>query len=135
MLARRRFATCVVCAAGGLLASAVGVRAQAPGFTRTVLNRSETPGDTMVTVQILVEIDPDFLVARHTHPGTETGYFLEGGGILGVKDQPDRPMKAGDAFQIPVEVPHFVQNGPTKTRVLSTYVVDKSKPLASPAPL
>jgi quercetin dioxygenase-like cupin family protein len=135
MLARRRFATCVLCAAGGLLAAEVGVRAQAPGFTRTVLNRSETPGDTMVTVQVLVEIEPNALVARHTHPGTETGYFLDGAGTLGMQGQPDRAMKGGDAFQVPVELPHFVQNGPAKTRVLSTYVVDKNKPLASPAPL
>ena len=135
MLARRRFATCFLCAAGGVLAADVGVRAQAPGFTRTVLNRSETPGDSMVTLQVLVEIDPNALIARHTHPGTESAYFLEGAGTYGVKGQPDRAMKAGDAFQVPPEMPHFVQNGPGKTRVLSVYVVDKNKPLATPAPL
>jgi quercetin dioxygenase-like cupin family protein len=134
MLSRRRFAACALCAAGGVLAADVGVRAQAPGFTRTVLNRSETPGDTMVTLQVLVELDPNALVARHTHPGTESGYFLDGAGTFGMKGQPDRAMKAGDAFQVPVEVPHFVQNGPGKTRVLSVYVVDKTKPLATPAP-
>lgn len=108
--------------------------AQAPGFTRTVLHRSESPGDTMVTLQVLVEIEPNVLVARHTHPGTETGFFLEGAATFGMKGQPDRAVKAGDSFQVETEVPHFVQNGAGKTRVLSTYVVDKSKPLASPAP-
>lgn len=135
MLARRRFATCFLCAAGGVLAAEVGVRAQAPGFTRTVLNRSETPGDTMVTLQVLVDVDPNGLVARHTHPGTETGYIVEGVGTFGMQGQPDRAVKAGDAFQVPPEVPHFVQNGPARTRILSVYVVDKNKPLASPAPL
>lgn len=134
MLARRRFAACALCAAGGVLASAVGVRAQVSGLTRTVLNRSESPGDTMVTLQVLVEIDPDFVVARHTHPGTETGYFVEGGGIFGMQGQADRPMKPGDAFQVPTGTPHFVKNGPAKTRVLSVYVVEKDKPLATPAP-
>ena len=134
MLSRRRLATCALCAGGGLLAAEVGVRAEAPGFTRTVLNRSDTPGDAMATIQVLVEIEPGALVARHTHPGTETGYFIEGGGTLGMKGQPDRAMKAGDAFQVPVALPHFVQNGPTRTKVLSTYVVEKDKPLASPAP-
>jgi quercetin dioxygenase-like cupin family protein len=134
MLSRRRFATCAICAAGGVLMAEVGARAQAPGFTRTVLNRIEYPGDKMVTVQILVEIDPNFMVARHTHPGVETGYFLEGGGTFGMKGAPDRKMAKGDAFQVPYQVPHFVQNGPAKTRVLSIYVVEKDKPLASPAP-
>jgi len=134
MLSRRRFAVCALCAAGGALSAPIGLRAQATGFTRTVLNRIEAPGDTHVTLQVLVEIDPNFLVARHTHPGTEEGYILEGTGTLGMKDQPDRPIKPGDAFQVPHSTPHFVQNGPAKTRVLSVYVVEKDKPLASPAP-
>lgn len=134
MLSKRRFITCALCAAGGILMAEVGVRAQAPGFTRTVLNRIEAPGDKMVTLQVLVEIDPNVLVARHTHPGVESGYFIEGGGVFGMKGQADRTVAAGDAFQVPHEVPHFVRNGPAKTRVLSVYVVDKDKPLASPAP-
>lgn len=134
MLARRGFAFCALCAAGGVLSAAIGARAQAPGFTRTVLNKIDGPGDKMVTVQVLVDIDPNFLVARHTHPGTETGYVIEGGGTFGMAGQADRPIKAGDAFQVPAGVPHLVQNGPAKTRVLSVYVVDKNKPLASPAP-
>ena len=134
MMNRRRFASCILCAAGGVLTAEIGAVAQTPGFTRTILNRSESPGDTMVTVQVLVTIEPGVLVARHTHPGTEIGYAVAGGFILGVAGQPDRAMVPGDAFQIPHAVPHFVQNGPGPTRVLSTYVVEKDKPLASPAP-
>jgi quercetin dioxygenase-like cupin family protein len=51
-----------------------------------------------------------------------------------VKGQPDRAIKAGDGFQIPPEVPHSVRNGPEKSRVVATYIVEKDKPLASPAP-
>jgi quercetin dioxygenase-like cupin family protein len=134
MLSRRRFAFCALCAAGGAVSAPIGVRAQAPGFTRTVLNRVEAPGDTHVTLQVLVEIDANFLVARHTHPGTEEGYLLEGSGSFGMTGQPDRAVKAGDAFQVPHGTPHFLQNGPAETRVLSVYVVEKDKPLASPAP-
>jgi quercetin dioxygenase-like cupin family protein len=134
MLSRRQFTTCAICAAGGVLAAQVGVQAQAPGFKRTVLNKIEYPGDTMVTVQVLVEIDPNALVARHTHPGVESGYILEGGGTFGQKGVPDRQTKVGDSFQVPYETPHFLKNGPAKTRVLSVYVVEKDKPLASPAP-
>ncbi len=134
MLARRRFAFCALCAAGGALTAPIGAKAQAPGFTRTVLNRIEAPGDTMVTLQVLVEIEPNVLLARHTHPGTEDGYILEGGGTFAMKGQPDRVVKVGDAFQVPHTTPHLLQNGASKTRVLSVYVVEKDKPLASPAP-
>ncbi len=134
MLPKRRFLACALCAAGGVLSASVGVLAQAPGFTRTVLNRIEFPGDTMVTLQVLVEIEPNVLVARHTHPGIEDGYLVEGGGTFGMMGQPDRAMVAGDAFQVPRDVPHFLQNGTHKTRVLSVYVVEKDKPLASQVP-
>lgn len=134
MLSRRRMAGCVLCAAGGVLSASVGVRAQAPGFTRTVLNRLEMPDGKMVTLQVLVEIDPGVLVARHTHPGVEEGYVLEGGGVFGMMGVADRKIGPGDAFAVPTEVPHLLQTGAAKTRVLSIYVVDKSKPLASPAP-
>ncbi len=134
MASRGNFVLCAMCAAGGVLAAQVGVSAQSPGFTRTVLNRIEYPGDTMVTIQVLVEIDPNALVPRHTHPGVESGYILEGGGTFGMKGQADRSVSAGDAFQVPYQVPHLLKNGPKKTRVLTVYVVEKDKPLATPAP-
>lgn len=134
MLSRRLFAACALCAGGGVLTASVGARAQAPGFTRTVLSRSDGPSEGLVTLQVLVEIEPDVMVARHTHPGIESGVFLDGGGTFGMAGQPDRAMKAGDSFLVAREVPHLVRNGPGRTRVLSTYVLDKDKPLASPAP-
>ncbi len=133
MMSRGQFATCFLCAAGGVLAAEVGVSAQSAGFTRTVMNRQEFPGDTMATLQVQVDIEPGYLVAAHTHPGAELGYVLDGGATLGMKGAADRALKPGDAFSVPPETPHYVQNGPAKTRLLSVYVVDKSKPLASPA--
>ena len=135
MLSRRNFGFCALCAAGGVLTAEVGARAQAPGLTRTVLNRSESPGDKMVTLQVLVEIDANFQVPRHTHPGTESAYIVEGGGTLSIAGQPDRVVKPGDAFQVPEVTPHLLNNGPAKTRVLAVYVVEKDKPIATPAPL
>src|SRR4051794_35462219 len=69
MLGKRRFITSPLCAAGGVPTAPVGVRPQAPGFTRTVLTRVESPGEKMIPVQVLVKIEPNVLVARHTHPG------------------------------------------------------------------
>ena len=132
MITRRLFAGCALCAGVGLLSE--GAVAQGPGFTRTVLRRIDQPGDRMATIQVLVEIDANALVARHTHPGVETAYVAEGGGMFSMKGETDRAVKAGDTFQVPTEVPHALRNGPVKTRVVSVYVVDKDKPLASPAP-
>jgi quercetin dioxygenase-like cupin family protein len=75
------------------------------------------------------------LVPRHTHPGIESGYVVSGGIELPIQGQPTRMLKPGDGFQVPVATPHAgAKNGPVKTVVVSTYVVEKGKPLASPAP-
>jgi quercetin dioxygenase-like cupin family protein len=43
-------------------------------------------------------------------------------------------IKKGDGFQIPPETPHAGgKPGDAKTVILITYVVEKGKPLASPA--
>ncbi|MBV9248824.1 MAG: cupin domain-containing protein [Acetobacteraceae bacterium] len=135
MLNRRRFATCAICSAIGLVATKVDANAQAAGgVTRTILQKTEFPGEKYATVLAVAEIAPGALVARHTHPGVESAYVTEGGGRLSVKGQPDREIKAGDGFQIPAEVPHSLKNGNGRTLVTVTYVVEKDKPLASPAP-
>ncbi len=135
MLSRRTFSACAICAVAGFAASAVGAEAQAPGgFKRTILQKTEL-NDKYVTVLVSVEIDAGATIARHTHPGVESAYVLEGGEVeLFVKGQPARTLKAGDIFQIPPEVPHSARNGDKPTKLVVTYVVEKDKPLASPAP-
>jgi len=135
MLNRRGFVSCAICTAVGLVASSVEADAQGqPGLTRTILQKTEYPGDKHASILAVVDIDPNTVVPRHTHPGVESSYLLSGGGTLSVKGQPDRVLKAGDGFQIPPEVPHGLRNGPEKSRIAITYVVEKDKPLASPAP-
>jgi quercetin dioxygenase-like cupin family protein len=87
-----------------------------------------------VTIIAEVTIEPGVTVARHTHPGIESGYLVEGGIDLPVQGQPTRTLKPGDGFQVPPETPHAGgPNGDKKTMIVSTYVVEKGKPLASPA--
>ena len=72
-------------------------------------------------------------VGRHTHPGIEA-YVLEGGFELPVEGQATRMLEAGDGFQIPPHTPHAGgKPGTARTRVLITYILEKGKPLASPA--
>ena len=136
MLERRGFVSCALCAAVGLVASSVsvGAQAQAPGFTRKILQKTEYPGDKHIALLVEVTIEPNAQVPRHTHPGVESAYLIAGGGILSVKGEADRVMKPGDGFQVPPETPHSLRNGPDTSRVVATYIVEKDKPLASPAP-
>jgi len=96
--------------------------------------KTEYPGDKYVCVLVSVEIEPNALVARHTHPGVESSYLISGSATLSVKGQTDRVLKAGDGFQIPPKVPHSARNGPETSRIIATCIVEKDKPLASPAP-
>jgi len=135
MLTRRAFAACALCAAGGFLAT--GVEAQTntttPGVKRTLIKQTEGPMDGYVTVEMRIEIEPGATIARHTHPGIESSYVVEGGVELAVDGEGTRAFSAGEGFQVPTGRPHGGKNGPAKTLLAATYVVEKGKPLASPA--
>ena len=142
MLTRRGFAglaSCAVCGLTGLIAidaSAQGAPTgtATPGVTRKILSQTDGPVPGYVTLNVEAEIEPGAMVARHTHPGIESGYVLEGGFDLPIQGQPTRTLKPGDGFQVPPETPHAgSKNGDKTTRVAITYVVEKGKPLASPA--
>ena len=141
MLTRREFTgfvSCAICAITSELV-ATDVAAQTPpaatgGVTRKILSQTDGPAPGYVTLLVEATIESGVPVARHTHPGIESAYVLEGGFELPVQGQPTRTLKAGDAFQIPPETPHAGgKPGNEKSRVLITYVVEKGKPLASPA--
>ena len=134
MLTRRTFAVCALCAAGGFLATGVEAE-QAPtaGLKRTLLKETDGPTPGFVTVEMKVEIEPGAPIARHTHPGVVSGYVIEGGTELAIDGVGTATLKAGDGYQVPTGVPHMGTNGPAKTVIAATYVVEKGKPLASPA--
>ena len=136
MLSRRIFSACGIGAAIGLVAS--GVDAQTPaatsGVTRTVLGKAEVPGSRYDTIQVSAVVAAGTLVGRHTHPGTESAFVLDGEGVLMVQGKPDQPVKPGDSYFVPQDVPHALQCGGRPMKIAATYVVDRDKPLASPAP-
>jgi quercetin dioxygenase-like cupin family protein len=113
-----------------LLASSAG----AQGFKRTMLQTTAFPGGQYVTALYIVDIDAGATVPRHTHPGLETLYILEGELTLVVEGQPDRQLKPGDSAQIPPETVHAGIPGGKPVKVLATYVVEKDKPLATIVP-
>jgi quercetin dioxygenase-like cupin family protein len=135
MLTRRGFAGCALCALSGFVASAADAQSgnTTPGLKRAILSRTDGPVAGYETVIAAVELEPGAAVARHTHPGIESGYVVEGETILSIDGQTARTMTSGQAFQVPTGVPHSATNGDKATRLVSTYIVEKGKPLASPA--
>ena len=112
---------------------AQALNAQQPAFKRTVLQQHDisTPGKQAVTA--LAEIPAGIAVGKHTHPGEEVGYVLEGGLVLEIDGQPAQTLKAGDAFFVPAGMVHDGKNtGATTTKVLANYIVEKGKPVATP---
>jgi quercetin dioxygenase-like cupin family protein len=141
MLTRRGFAgfaSCALCAITGFVATDASTQgappAATPGVSRKILFQTDGPTPGYVTIIVEAEIEAGVMIARHTHPGIESAYVLEGGLELAIEGQPTRTLKVGDAFQVPPGTPHAGgKNGDKKTKIASTYVVEKGKPLASPA--
>jgi quercetin dioxygenase-like cupin family protein len=104
-----------------------------PGIKRTPLQSIDFP-EGYKTVTGLAEVMPGHASGMHTHPGIETGYVLDGEVLMIVEGQPDRKLQAGDSFVIPPGAKHDVKSvGTVPAKAISVFVVDKSKPLASPA--
>ncbi len=133
MLSRRIFAACGLCSALGLMATAVGAQAQPAGITRKTLGTIDYPGEGKHSILMSLELAPNALIGRHTHPGVESSVVTEGEIELEVQGQPARRYAAGEGFQVPPGVPHSGKNGPAVSRLAITYIVEKDKPLASPA--
>ncbi len=106
----------------------------AGGIKRTILQRFDIEGGREVIVG-LAEIAPGASAGRHSHPGVETGYVIEGSATLEIDGEPTRLMKAGESYLIPAGKVHDARAvGSGAARVIATYVVEKGKPLSTPAP-
>jgi len=113
---------------------AAGVRAQQTGFKRTVLQQVDisAPGREVVTA--VAEFQPGASPGRYTHAGEEVGYVIEGSVALEQEGKPNRTLHAGEAFLIPAGTVHnATNNGTGVAKLVATYIVEKGKPLATPA--
>jgi quercetin dioxygenase-like cupin family protein len=108
------------------------VDALAGRLKRTELQRklSSIPGREIV--QVLTEIPAGVESGWHVHPGEEVGYILAGHVEMRIGGQPSLDLHAGDPFLMPPGTPHNALDlGPETGRMLSTYIVEVGKPLAS----
>jgi quercetin dioxygenase-like cupin family protein len=107
---------------------------QGEPIKRTLLQRGDFPGSNMATQLMLIEVVPNGFVARHTHPGGEVGYILDGEIEFTIGDAAPKVYKKGDTYMIPVKIPHSGKTGLAGAKLLGTFVVEKDQPIASPAP-
>ena len=112
-----------------------GSLAQKPGIQRTILQRQDTsvPGREVVIAR--VEISPGASAGPHTHPGEEISYILEGEAEIMVDGKAPLKVKPGDSFVIPSGARHDARNtGNEPVKLVGIYLIEKGKPLATPAP-
>ena len=114
---------------------AVIVAAQQPAFKRTVLQQADLSSPGREVVQAIADFEPKATPGRHTHPGEEIGYILEGTFLIEQEGKAPVTLKAGGTFLIPAGTVHNATNtGSGPGKILATYIVEKGKPLATPAP-
>jgi quercetin dioxygenase-like cupin family protein len=107
--------------------------AEAPTFKRVELQRHDLTTKDREAVVARGEFQPGAAAPKHTHPGEEIGYVLDGELVLEIDGQPPTKLKAGDTFFVPAGQVHSAKNaGKTQATVLSTYILEKGKPLATP---
>src|SRR5262245_31307934 len=110
-----------------------GAQQPAPAFKRTPLQKHDLSAQGREGVQVLAEFAPGAAAGKHTHPGEEMGYVLEGTLQLEIEGKPPVTLNAGQAFFVPANTVHDGQNiGKGPLKVLATYIVEKGKPVATP---
>ena len=124
----------LIMALAALLAGTVlvpyGASAQQPGVQRTDLQQHDLSVPGREAVQVRVDLAPGVAFGKHTHPGEEIIYVLEGSLEYQIEGKPPITLKAGDVLFIPAGTVHSARNvGSVTGSELATYIVEKGKPL------
>lgn len=105
-------------------------QAQQVGVRRIDLQRHDLSVPGREVIQTIVELEPGTTAPRHSHPGEEIIYVLEGTWEYTLEGQPPATLKAGDVLYVPAGMIHSARNvGTGRGRELATYIVEKGKPL------
>lgn len=104
--------------------------AQPPGIKRSDLLRQDLSVSGREIVQVRVDFAPGVAFGKHSHPGEEIAYVLEGSLEYQLEGKPSVTLKAGEALFIPAGTVHAAKNvGKGNGAELATYIVEKGKPL------
>jgi quercetin dioxygenase-like cupin family protein len=92
----------------------------------------DIPGYEVLLMQVTLAVGGR--EGRHTHNGTLVGHLLEGELTIEVEGQPTKVYKAGDSALIePGKVHEAINTGSVPSKVIAMFVVEKGKPLSTPA--
>jgi len=127
------------CVFGLLAVSAAAITvpatAQQPTVQRKVLLTQDLTIPGYQAVMVAVEIPAGGREGRHTHPGAVAVYVTDGTLALDYEGRPTATYKAGDTFFVEAgKIHEGINNGGSAVKAIATFVVEKGKPLASPAP-
>ena len=126
-------ATLILGGAMLIVASGLGpgaAQAQQAGTKRTDLQRHDLSAPGREVIQVRVDFDPGYVSPKHTHPGEEIIYILEGTLEYEIDGKPPVTVKPGAVLFVPAGAIHSAKNvGRDNGAELATYVVEKGKPL------
>ena len=104
--------------------------AQQAGITRTDLQRRDLSIPGREVIQVRVDFASGAAFGRHSHPGEEMAFVIEGVLEYQLEGHPAVTLKAGEVLFIPAGAIHSARNiGSGNGAELATYVVEKGKPL------
>jgi quercetin dioxygenase-like cupin family protein len=122
----------------GVLSLSAGAdepKTAAPQVARNILEKHDQSGVPGKEIVIGTAAFPaGASIGFHTHPGDESGFVFKGSVVLKTQGQPDRTIKAGESFFNARGAVHSVVAGPEGGTVISTWIVDKGQPMATPVP-
>ena len=106
-----------------------------PGIKRTDLQRHDLGVPGREVIQVRVDIAPGVAFGKHSHPGEEIVYVIEGALVYEVEGKPPVTLKAGEVLFIAAGTIHAAKNvGRINGAELATYIVEKGKPLVVMTP-
>jgi quercetin dioxygenase-like cupin family protein len=104
--------------------------AQQSGIKRTDVVRHDLAIPGREVIQVRVDFDAGVAFGKHSHPGAEVAYVLEGVLEYQLDDEAPVTLAAGQALFIPAGTIHAARNVGTRNAAeLATYIVEKGKPL------
>lgn len=109
---------------------ALAEQATLPSVGRTELLRQDLSAPGREVLHVLVDFAQGVEAPRHSHPGEELVYVVEGLLEYTLDGQPPIILKEGGTLFIPNGVVHSARNvGDGPAVELATYIVEKGQPL------
>ncbi|MDM0069984.1 cupin domain-containing protein [Variovorax sp. J31P207] len=108
---------------------------QSPEIGRTELMRRDLGDPGREVIQVRVDFSRGAAFPRHSHPGVEVAFVLEGSLEYQFDGKPPVTLKAGESLFIPAGAIHSAKNvDEGRSSELATYIVEKARPLVKTAP-